>query len=97
MTVVRTACGTAAALGLQTAHSRVLQLLRHPESATRQAAIRALGSLWKLEDFAIVLAVFLAEPLQQHRVGAGAAESQVGSREETRHGHRAKDHPVSVV
>jgi HEAT repeat protein len=61
MTVVRTACGTAAALGLQTAHSQVLQLLRDREPATRQAAIRALGSLWELEDFAIVLAVFQAE------------------------------------
>ena len=61
MTVVRTACETAAALGLQTAHSQVLQLLRDPEPATRQAAIRALGSLWRQEDFAIVLGLFLGE------------------------------------
>jgi HEAT repeat protein len=61
MTVVRTACETVAALGLQAAHSRILRLLRDPAPATRQAAIRALDSLWTPEDFAIVLALFLEE------------------------------------
>src|SRR5437667_7443434 len=49
--VVRAACETASALDLQDAHPRLLDLLRAAEPATREGALRALGSLWKAEDF----------------------------------------------
>jgi len=59
--VVRAACEAASALDLQDAHPRFLDLLRAAEPATREEAIRALGSLWKAEDFEIVLTVFRSE------------------------------------
>lgn len=83
--VVRTAIEVAAALGMVAAREDLLRLLKHPEAATRTAAVRALADLWEEDAFNTVLGLFRGDPAAGVRKEAGwtlrstvsAAHSQV--------------------
>jgi len=68
--VVRTACETVRALGLQEAHSRVVELCGVADSVTRQVAVEALGGLWQPWDFDAVLEIHLHDPEKKVRMAA---------------------------
>ncbi|MDX9975862.1 MAG: HEAT repeat domain-containing protein [FCB group bacterium] len=52
--VVRAACAAAGNLGLLDVHDEVRGLLGHAAVETREAAVGALGALWKADDFEAV-------------------------------------------
>jgi HEAT repeat protein len=56
--VVRTACQSAASLGLFSAHDRILSLLNDSSPSTREVAVRALSSVWRPSDFDVVMKCF---------------------------------------
>jgi HEAT repeat protein len=56
--VVRTACEVVARWELHEAHERVVTLLSGPSKATRQTAIRSLGSIWVEADFPVIFRIF---------------------------------------
>jgi HEAT repeat protein len=56
--VVRTACDVVAGWELQEAHELVVALLENPSEATRQTAIRALGTIWVEADFPVMFRIY---------------------------------------
>jgi HEAT repeat protein len=56
--VVRTACDVIGQWKLVDAHDRVRALLADASEATRQTAIRTLGSIWFDEDFPLVFHIY---------------------------------------
>jgi hypothetical protein len=56
--VVRTACGVVAQWELHEAHELVTALLANPSVATRQTAVRALGSIWIDADFVPIFRIY---------------------------------------
>lgn len=65
--VVRTACDTAAELDLRDAHDILLDITHSTSAATRQAALRALSRLWRNDDFALLLTIYLSDQDQAVR------------------------------
>lgn len=68
--VVRTACQTAATLGLREAHEKVIALLRDTAPYTRIVAVEALRSLWQPADFDAVFNLYLHDLQQDVRKAA---------------------------
>jgi HEAT repeat protein len=60
--VVRTACDVVERRELREAHDSVLALLASPSAATRQSAIRALGTIWFDIDFPPIFGLYLNDP-----------------------------------
>jgi HEAT repeat protein len=56
--VVRTACEVVAQWELNEAHELVVALLANPSKATREAAIRALGTIWVDADFPLIFRIY---------------------------------------
>ncbi len=56
--VVRTACEVVARWELQEAHEPVAALLANPSKATRQTAIRTLGTIWVDADFPMMFRIY---------------------------------------
>jgi hypothetical protein len=56
--VVRTACDVVERCKLAEAHDRVRALLADTSEATRQTALRTLGSIWVDEDFPLVFQIY---------------------------------------
>jgi len=50
---------------IREAHDRVVELIKDPDASTREAAVRALRSLWEPDDFAGVFEVFLKDRSQK--------------------------------
>jgi HEAT repeat protein len=58
--VVRTACESAAGLGLHDAHNAILRWIRAADPSTQVAALQAIARLWRApDDFRAVLDVFV--------------------------------------
>jgi hypothetical protein len=60
--VARTACEVVSQLKLTEGHEAVLGLLTDASQATRQAAIRALGTVWVEADFPLIFRIYVSEP-----------------------------------
>ena len=56
--VVRTACDVVERCELAEAHDRVRALLTDASEATRQRAVRTLGSIWVDEDFPLIFRIY---------------------------------------
>jgi HEAT repeat protein len=56
--VVRTACEVVAQWELNEAHELVVALLANASKATRQTAIRALGTIWVDADFPLIFRIY---------------------------------------
>jgi HEAT repeat protein len=60
--VVRTACEVIAQWKLSEAHEPVKALLADPSKATREAAIRAVGTIWVDADFPLIFRIYTDDP-----------------------------------
>jgi HEAT repeat protein len=60
--VVRTACEVVAQWELNEAHELVVGLLTNASKATRQTAIRALGTIWVDADFPLIFRIYSDAP-----------------------------------
>jgi HEAT repeat protein len=56
--VVRTACEVVAQWELSEAHEPVAALLTNAPTATRQAAVRAVGAIWLDTDFPLIFSIY---------------------------------------
>lgn len=65
--VVRSACEAAATHKMTGCHALIIRLLISPEEHTVEAALSALQSLWRAEDFPLVLNLFKASRIEDVR------------------------------
>jgi HEAT repeat protein len=79
--VVRTACDTVAALGLRDAHDTVLGLTRSTDADTRQKAVRALSRLWRNDDHARLMTIYVSDQVRAVRGEAAWALKANASQE----------------
>jgi HEAT repeat protein len=78
--IVRTACDVVARWELQQAHDLVVALLAYPAKATRQTAIRTLGTIWVEADFTMMFRIYnKASEIEVRREAAWVLRQQVTS------------------
>jgi HEAT repeat protein len=78
--VVRTACEVVARWELHEAHERVAALLTNQSKATRQTAIRTLGTIWVDADFPMIYRIYTnASEIDVRREAAWVLRQRVTS------------------
>jgi HEAT repeat protein len=78
--VVRAACEVVAQWEFSEAHALVVALLAHASKATRQAAIRALDTIWADADFPLIFRIYTnASEIDVRREAAWALRRRVSS------------------
>ncbi len=65
--VVRTACEAVGQRAILAARPAIARLAHGPDPATREAALRAWASLWRVEDFEPVLGIHRRDPVERVR------------------------------